>query len=105
MSVPTWASVIIAIGAAAVLALSADQIFHRLMRPPFRPAGKHCFITGGSTGLGKALAIELVKQGANVTIVARRQAELEKAAQEIQVTSIVFKVLGPPKGYADSFCL
>lgn len=88
MAVPTWASVIIALGAAAIVALSAEYIVTRLTRKPFRPAGKHCFITGGSTGLGKALAIELAKRGANVTIVARRQNELETAAQEIEVCYI-----------------
>lgn len=30
-------------------------------------------ITGGSSGIGKALAIEAVKNGANVTIMARNE--------------------------------
>lgn len=85
MALPTWASVVIALAAALLVAVSADVIYNRLTRKPFKPTGKHCFITGGSTGLGKALAIELIKRGANVTIVARRQSELDKAAKELEV--------------------
>jgi 3-dehydrosphinganine reductase len=35
--------------------------------------GKHVVITGGSQGIGKSLAIEAVKEGANVTIIARNK--------------------------------
>lgn len=87
MALPAWASVIIALAAALLVAVLAETIFNRFTRKAFKPAGKHCFVTGGSTGLGKALAIELVKKGANVTIVARRQSELDKAAKEIEVCS------------------
>ncbi|KAI9313981.1 hypothetical protein BX666DRAFT_2056572 [Dichotomocladium elegans] len=83
MAMPTWATAILAI----VLAFSAERVYSRLTRPPFAPAKKHAFITGGSTGLGKSLAIELIKRGANVTIVARRQAELNKAAEEIKAST------------------
>lgn len=84
MAVPAWASVIIALGTFLVLGVSAEIFYNRLTRKPFKPAGKHAFITGGSTGLGKALAIELVKKGAHVTIVARRQPELDRAVEEIK---------------------
>jgi 3-oxoacyl-[acyl-carrier protein] reductase len=40
-------------------------------------------VTGGSSGLGFAIARELACEGASVTIVARRKAELERAASEI----------------------
>ena len=40
-------------------------------------------VTGGSSGLGFAIARELAGEGASVTIVARRKAELERAASEI----------------------
>ncbi|ORY32168.1 hypothetical protein BCR39DRAFT_524443 [Naematelia encephala] len=44
----------------------------------FNPTSKHCYIIGGSSGLGKALAEELVRRGADVTIVARRQKPLDE---------------------------
>ncbi|XP_061197886.1 3-ketodihydrosphingosine reductase-like isoform X2 [Saccostrea echinata] len=46
--------------------------------------GKHVLITGGSSGIGKALAIEAVRHGANVTIIARNEKRLEEAKQEIE---------------------
>ncbi|ORX93557.1 NAD(P)-binding protein [Basidiobolus meristosporus CBS 931.73] len=50
----------------------------------FNPEGKHCYITGGSTGLGKSLAVEMAKRGAHVTIVARKKEALETAVAEIK---------------------
>ncbi|KAI8620203.1 hypothetical protein BC830DRAFT_1100353 [Chytriomyces sp. MP71] len=46
--------------------------------------GKHLLITGGSKGLGKAIAAQLVEAGANVTIVARGLDSLKKAASELE---------------------
>ncbi|GAB6019414.1 hypothetical protein CHUAL_000995 [Chamberlinius hualienensis] len=45
---------------------------------------KHVLITGGSSGIGKCCAIEAIKRGANVTIVARHQAKLKEAKDEIE---------------------
>lgn len=47
-------------------------------------AGKHVFITGGSSGIGLALAKSLAKQGANITILARRLNLLTQAAEQIK---------------------
>lgn len=44
-------------------------------------------MTGGSAGLGRALAIELVQRGAHVTIVARGQARLDEVKAELEVGS------------------
>ncbi|SRR6266702_1564758 len=46
---------------------------------------KHCYITGGSTGLGLALAILLTKRGADVSIVARNEENLKRAAAQLEV--------------------
>ncbi|PWN32343.1 NAD(P)-binding protein [Meira miltonrushii] len=46
--------------------------------------GKHVFITGGSQGLGLALAELVVSKGADVTICSRSQAKLESAVEEIK---------------------
>jgi ketoreductase len=39
-------------------------------------------VTGGSTGLGKAIALQMAKNGAKVAIAARRREQLEKTAEE-----------------------
>ncbi len=46
--------------------------------------GKVAIITGGSDGIGKAAALSMAKEGANVVIVARRQEVLDQAVQEIK---------------------
>ena len=45
--------------------------------------GKHVMVTGGSKGIGKEVAKEFVKRGANVTIMARNAQQLSEASQEI----------------------
>lgn len=49
-------------------------------------ASKSCLITGGSSGIGLALACQLASYGANVTILARRPDVLEQAEQKINLT-------------------
>lgn len=44
---------------------------------------KSVFITGASSGIGRATAIAFAQEGAQVAIVARRAEELEKTAREI----------------------
>ncbi|MGC8838901.1 MAG: SDR family oxidoreductase [Anaerolineae bacterium] len=46
-------------------------------------ANRYALITGGSSGMGKALAHLLVRRGAHVGIVARNPERLEQARQEI----------------------
>lgn len=43
-------------------------------------------ITGGSQGMGKAVAKSLAKKGANVIIVARDEKKLKKALEEVKVS-------------------
>ncbi|XP_059077724.1 3-dehydrosphinganine reductase TSC10A isoform X1 [Cryptomeria japonica] len=45
--------------------------------------GKHVLITGGSSGIGCAIAKEALSQGAFVTLVARSSTKLEKAEQNL----------------------
>ena len=46
--------------------------------------GKRAVVTGGSAGLGRAIATALVQHGAKVAIVARGQASLDEAAQQLK---------------------
>jgi NAD(P)-dependent dehydrogenase (short-subunit alcohol dehydrogenase family) len=45
--------------------------------------GKHAIVTGGSLGIGKAIARELAREGVDVAIVARNKERLETAAREL----------------------
>lgn len=63
----------------------------------FRLDGKQLFITGGSRGLGREMALAIAEAGANVILVGRDQPSLEKTAGEIrdrgrQVRTIVADV-------------
>jgi NAD(P)-dependent dehydrogenase (short-subunit alcohol dehydrogenase family) len=45
--------------------------------------GKRALVTGGSKGIGKAIALQLAREGCDVAIAARNPDELEAAAEEI----------------------
>jgi len=49
--------------------------------------GRSALITGGSDGLGKAMAIRFAASGANVVILARKAEQLTKARAEIEAVS------------------
>ncbi|KAF7367857.1 3-ketodihydrosphingosine reductase TSC10 [Mycena sanguinolenta] len=50
----------------------------------WNPDGLHCYVTGGSTGLGLELAKLLTQKGAHVSIVARNQERLDHALTQIE---------------------
>ncbi|KAH9045524.1 oxidoreductase [Lactarius pseudohatsudake] len=54
----------------------------------WNPSGRHCYITGGSTGLGLALAILLTIRGADVSIVARNEENLKKALEQLEAARV-----------------
>ncbi len=45
--------------------------------------GKTALVTGGSKGIGYGVAAALVKEGVNVTVTARTQSDVEKAARSL----------------------
>lgn len=49
--------------------------------------GRVCLVTGATSGIGKATALGLARQGARVILVARNQAKGEATRQEIQTVS------------------
>src|SRR5881394_3272052 len=54
-----------------------------MMHPLFDLTGKAALVTGGSKGLGKAMARGFAEAGAHVVISSRHENELKAAADEI----------------------
>ena len=53
-------------------------------RMSFSVAGKVAVVTGGGTGIGRGIALELARNGADVAIGGRRQGPLDEVAEEIR---------------------
>ena len=52
----------------------------------FRLDGKRLFITGGSRGLGRAMAIAIAEAGADVILAGRTAESLDAAARDVKAT-------------------
>ncbi|KAG7214823.1 hypothetical protein INR49_010715 [Caranx melampygus] len=55
---------------------------------PLKLNGAHVVVTGGSSGIGKCIAIECYRQGAFITLVARDEAKLLQAKKEVEKFAI-----------------
>lgn len=79
--------VLAAVGGAAyavrVPLRDASDLACRLLHRTRAVRGQHVFITGGATGLGKALAAHFLADGATVTLASRSRAHLDAAAAEL----------------------
>lgn len=68
-----------------ILGLTAVAIYNKFKkRKRTDLIRKHIIITGGSSGIGKALAILAAKEGAHVTIVARNKDRLKEAENQVK---------------------
>lgn len=54
--------------------------------PSMRLDGRVALVTGGSRGLGLGMALALAHAGADITLAARTQSELEEAAKMVEAT-------------------
>src|SRR5260370_16410946 len=52
--------------------------------------GKTAIVTGGTRGIGRAIAEALLREGASVCISARKQHEVEKAVEELSPRALGF---------------
>lgn len=57
--------------------------------------GKRCVVTGGSRGIGRAVAERLVAESAEVLIVARDQQRLDNVAEQIGAAALSLDVSNP----------
>ena len=79
------------IGAAGVGAVLLAQAWRR--RSDYDFATRCVVITGGSRGLGLVMARQLADEGANVVLIARDEAELARAAEDIRLRQPFAEVL------------
>src|SRR2546428_6398293 len=55
-----------------------------MAKSPFSLDGKHAIVTGGGTGLGKSIGIELARAGGDVAICSRKLEHLEPVVKAIR---------------------
>ncbi len=67
----------------ALIVLAARQLVKQRSQPPVKLRDKVVLITGGSRGLGLALARDFGKQGARLALCARDENELGNACQQL----------------------
>uniref|UniRef100_J3MDG3 Very-long-chain 3-oxoacyl-CoA reductase n=1 Tax=Oryza brachyantha TaxID=4533 RepID=J3MDG3_ORYBR len=86
MAVPIWFILLATLGAvhvaAAVFRLIA-VLSSGLRRPPPRRSGEWAVVTGPTSGIGRAMALELAARGLDVVLVGRDRAKLREVADAV----------------------
>jgi len=59
----------------------------------FDLAGRRALVTGGNSGIGEAMALALGRAGAKVLLLARREAELQAAAERLRSEGVAAEIL------------
>src|SRR4051794_37392449 len=72
------------------------------LRELFSLEGRRALITGGSSGIGYAMAEAIGRAGADVVIVARRPAELEKAVARLRGHGVTASSISADLGDRDA---
>ena len=80
---PVWAQGLIGAAVGAVALLALWRAYAR-RRDFFDLRGRVVFITGGSSGIGRAAAARCLAAGASVALMARKPALLEEARRELE---------------------
>ena len=73
-----------------------------MLNQMFSLVGKRAVVTGGNAGIGEALATALGLAGAQLLLVARRQAQLDEAAARLSAQGIQVQVLALDLGSSAS---
>lgn len=74
--------------AVVILSIVLSSIMGALRSKKWKAQGKHVFITGGSQGLGLAVAELLASKGANITICSRTESKLREALGKVKVSYV-----------------
>lgn len=85
------ASIFIASLFILALVTLSDTLMHMWTKKRVTFTGMHCYITGGSRGTGKQLALQLARKGAHITIVARNQGALNITLAELNVRLLLLR--------------
>src|SRR5688500_8328672 len=82
---------LVMVGAVGLAAFGAMRVWR--LRTNFDYASKVVVITGGSRGLGLVMARQLADEGARLALIARDEAELARAADDIRTRQPFVDVL------------